>query len=135
MILNETAYVHKKIRTLCGQLEVLTKTKMITDLSAEFKEIQFIDRLGYIIIDYEKETIFTLANKLDPVEFEIVKDIMLYCNWLEICKKYEKKPCNKNVTFIFQKTFDNQKQNVYTRKCKEDKKSSIKLSQKELHKM
>lgn len=136
MILNETSYVHKKIRTLCGQLEILTNTKLITDLGNNFTDIKFVDKYGYIIIDYKKEIIYTLANNLEPVPFEIVKDIVLNCNWLEIGEKWQRKACNKNVIFIFKKKIDNKKRNVYTDTCKEDKsKSSKKTISKELHKM
>lgn len=135
MILNETSYVHKKIRTLCGQLEILTNTKLITDLGFEFDKIQFINEFGYIIIDYKKEIIYTLANNLEPVPFGIVKDIVLYCNWLEIEKKWQRKVCNKNVTFIFKKTIYKPKRNIYTFNREEDEKSSKKTISKELHKM
>ena len=135
MVLNETSYVHKTIRKLCSQLEILTSTKMITDLSHEFKDIKLIDKYGYIIIDYQKETIKTLSNKLDPVEFKIIQEIIDYCNWLEIGEKWQKKVCNKNVIFIFPKKIDNKIRNVYTKNCQEDKKSSKKTISKELHKM
>lgn len=136
MILNETSYVHKTIRKLCSQLEVVSGTKMITNLGENFTKIEFIDKYGYIIIDYQKQKIITLANKLNEVEFKIIENIMLQLDWLEIGEKYAKKPCNKNVTFIFTKKIDNKKRNVYTSICKEDKsKSSKKTISKELHKM
>lgn len=135
MVLNETSYVHKTIRKLCSQLEVMTETKMMTDLGSEFKDIRFVDKYGYIIVDYKKEVIKTLSIKLDPVEFKIVEDIIDYCNWLEIGEKYSKKLCNKNVTFIFKKTIYKPKRNIYTFNREEDKKSSKKTISKELHKM
>ena len=136
MKLNETSYVHKTIRKLCNQLELLTDTKMITNLSENFNEIEFIDKYGYIILDYKKMRILTLSNKLGEVKFRIAEDILDYCDWLEVGNKYVKNQCNKNVTFIFQKKIDNRKRNVYTNTCKEDKsKSSKKTISKELHKM
>ena len=135
MKLNETSYVHKTIRKLCSQLELLTDTKMITNLSENFNEIEFIDKYGYIILDYKKMRILTLSNKLDEVRFRIAEGILEYCDWLEIGKKYGKKHCNKNVIFIFEKKIDKPKHNVYTSNCQEDNKSSKKTISKELHKM
>ena len=136
MKLNETSYVHKTIRKLCSQLEILTETKLITDLGKNFTEIQFIDKYGYIVIDYKKEKILTLSNKLDDAKIDLIREIVEYLDWLEVGNKYAKNQCNKNVTFIFQKKIDNRKRNVYTSTCKEDKsKSSKKTISRELHKM
>lgn len=135
MRLNETSYVHKKIRTLCNQLEFLTKTMMITNLSEEFNEIRFVDKYGYIIIDYKNNAVITLSNKVDPVEFKIIEDINLYCNWLEIGNKYANNFCNKNVTFIFKKTLYKSKSYIYTFNQKRGKHASKKTISKELHKM
>lgn len=90
MKLNEKSYVHVKIRGLCLQLELLSDMKMITNLDEEFQEIRFIDKLGYIIIDYNNEACFILSHRMDPKEWQTVQDIILYCNWLEAGKKVNK---------------------------------------------
>lgn len=113
MKLNDYSYVHKKIRLLCYQLGTITNTQLITDLSKEFDRIVFIDRYGYIIINYHDNTIATLCNRLGNKELDIIEDIMSNCDWLETGNKYAKKPCNKNVTFIFEKNVDKQKSYAY----------------------
>lgn len=116
MVLNETSYVHTKIRQLCLQLELFTGAVLITNLSENFEKIQFKSKFGYIIIDYKEQTILSLSNHIGKSELGTIEDIMLYCKWLEMGEKYAKNRCNKNVTFIFKKTIDNRKCNVYTRK-------------------
>lgn len=88
MKLNDTAYVHKQIRLLCRQLELLTNMKLVTDLGEEFDQIKFIGKLGYIIIDYKKEACFTLSYSMDKKEWSTVRDIMLYLEWLDIGNNY-----------------------------------------------
>lgn len=89
MKLNHTSYVHVTIRQLCVQLEVLSGMKLITNLSDDFYEIRLINSYGYIIIDYCNNACFTLSHHLSNKEFETIKDIMLYCNWLLIGDKYK----------------------------------------------
>ena len=84
MKLNKSSYVHISIRKMCLQLELLADMKMITDLSDDFTEIKFINKLGYILIDYRNEACFTLSHHLTKLEMSIIEDIMLYCNWLEL---------------------------------------------------
>ena len=84
MVLNNKSYVHVTIRKLCSQLELLTDTKLITDLGSDFNEIRFINKFGYIVIDFKHNAVFTLSNKLNEIEFHLVQDIILYCDWLEI---------------------------------------------------
>lgn len=84
MKLNKTSYVHKKIRMLCFQLEQFTNLKMITDLSEEFTQIRFMNSLSYIIIDFKRNTCFSMSCKLDCQEFDIVQEILIYLNWLHI---------------------------------------------------
>lgn len=87
--LNNTSYVHVTIRKLCLQLELLSGMKLITDLNEEFEQIRFINSIGYIVIDFEKNACFTLSHKLDKKEMATINDIMLYCQWLETGRKYE----------------------------------------------
>lgn len=87
MKLNNKAHVHLLIRKKCMQLELLTNMKLITNLSEGFVEIRFMNTLGYVVIDFRKETCFTLSHKITPVELQLVQDIMIYCNWLEIGEK------------------------------------------------
>lgn len=94
MKLNETAYTHKQIRKACQQLELLTDMKLVTDLSNDFNQIRFVNKLGYILIDYRNEACFILGHKLSHVEWQLVQDVMLYCNWLETGEKYSKRNTN-----------------------------------------
>lgn len=87
MKLNNTSYVHVIIRKLCLQLELLSGMKLVTDLGEEFYEIRFVDKLGYIVIDFRKDTCFTISHKLTKKEISAIDDIMLYCNWLETGEK------------------------------------------------
>ncbi len=78
---------------------------MITNLSEEFKQITFVDKLGYIVIDHKRNACLTLCHKLTKVETATIDDIMCRWNWLEtgykvekLLQKRRKKTCNKNVT-------------------------------------
>lgn len=84
MVLNKTSYVHLSIRKLCSQLEFLSGMSLITDLDNQFVELRFMNKYGYIVIDWRKKAIYTLSHKLDPVEYEIVTTLIVYCRWLEI---------------------------------------------------
>lgn len=81
--LNYTSYAHLKIRKLCSQLEFLSELALITNLDEEFVELRFMSKIGYIIIDYRNEAVFTLSHKLTEIEFEICSELMVQCNWLE----------------------------------------------------
>lgn len=88
MKLNNTSHVHLLIRKKCLQLELLTNMKLITDLNGEFVEIRFMNKLGYIVIDFRKNKCFALCHKIMPVEWQLIEDILIYCNWLEMGEKY-----------------------------------------------
>ena len=88
MVLNNSSYLHKKIRKLCEQLEFLSGLKMITDLNDYFVEVRLMNKYGYIIIDWRKNAIFTLSHKLTEVEFEICNELMIYLSWLEVADNY-----------------------------------------------
>lgn len=127
MKLNTTSYVHVTIRQLCLQLELLSGMKLITELSEEFDEIRFIDKYGYIVIDYKKEACFTLSHRITKKETDTISDLMIYLKWLETGRKYnneeedtekvyssvledrlvaDRRLCNKNVTYNFRKNVD-----------------------------
>ena len=91
MHLNNTSYVHKMIRRNCSQLEVIADMKMVTNLSEEFEQIQFLNKLGYIIIDYHRFAILTLSHKMTDLELELAKDILMYLDWLETGKEIQEK--------------------------------------------
>ena len=91
MFLNNTSYVHIKIKKLCSQLELLSGTKLITDLNDEFNEIRFIDKLGYIVLDFNNLAIFTLGRKLDPVQLQLATDIINYCDFIIVGIEYGKR--------------------------------------------
>lgn len=84
MKLNETAYVHKDIRKLCKKLEILSGMKLITDLGEDFEEVRFIDKYGYIIIDFWNDACFTLSHKLTKVEWSIIVDLLIDLSWLNL---------------------------------------------------
>jgi hypothetical protein len=96
MVLNKYSYVHLQIRKLSSQLEVISGMKLITDFDNEFVEVRFMNTLGYIVIDWRRNAIYTLSHSLNAVEMEIVKDIMLYCDWLETGQYFERKGVVKN---------------------------------------
>ena len=114
MKLNTTSHVHKKIRLLCFQLQQMTEMSLVTDLGAEFKEIQFAGKLGYIIIKYKRKACFALGHHITKAEWQTIQDILLYLDWLETGKKYQKK-CYKNVTIL--------------KKARQRKKTSVKSKQ------
>ena len=91
MRLNEHSAVHVRIRKCCQQIELLANMKLVTDLSQEYDQIRFVNKLGYIHIDYRNETCFTLGIHLNDLELQIVKDIMLFNNWLETGEKIQNK--------------------------------------------
>ena len=96
MQLNNSSYLHKKIRKLCEQLEFLSGLMLITDLDNEFVEVRLMNKYSYIIINWRKNTVFTLSHKLTEVEFEICNELMIYLSWLETVGdyKYMMKGCN-----------------------------------------
>ena len=89
MKLNETSYVHKKIRHLCQLLEVSTGLQLVTNLGQEFQEIRFMGRLSYLVIDHQKQAIFTLSCRLTKEELEATKDLILYLQWLETGRRIQ----------------------------------------------
>lgn len=88
MVLNNHAFIHKKIKVLCYRLEQLSGLKLVTNLSKQMKEIKFEGSFAHIIIDYRNNAIFVLNHKLIDQEIILIQDIMLYSNWLEIGEKY-----------------------------------------------
>ena len=70
------------IQTNCYQIELITGMKLVTDLSQEFTQIQFMNKLGYIIIDYERNAVLSLGHKMNDVELNLVQDVMMYLDWL-----------------------------------------------------
>ena len=84
MKLNTTSYVHKKIRQLCYQLEILSGMHIVTDLGEEFNQVRFVDKYGYIIIDYQNNACFTLSHSMSKNEWDTVRDIMKDLQWLDI---------------------------------------------------
>lgn len=86
MKLNNTYYVHKKIRLLCFQLQQISGLKLITNLE-DFEEIVFKGNLAYIRI--QNNVCFTLNHKLTQDEVNIIDDILVYWRWLEIGQRYK----------------------------------------------
>lgn len=84
MVLNKYSYLHLNIRKLSSQLEAISGMKLITDFDNEFVEVRFMNTLGYIVIDFRRNAVYTLSHKLDLVEKEIVEQILIYCRWLEL---------------------------------------------------
>lgn len=91
MKLNTTSYVHVKIRFCCQKLENITGLKLETNLSKEFKLIEFRNEFSYLTIDWENETYSTLSFHLNKAQEQLVQDIMLYLNWLETFRKVVKR--------------------------------------------
>ena len=87
MVLNNHSFVHVEIRKCCTKLELLTGMKLITDLNSEFVEIRLMNKLGYIVIKWDKNACFTLSHHLTEVELAIVQNILIYLNWLETGQK------------------------------------------------
>lgn len=91
MRLNYTSYVHVLIRQLCFQLEQASGLRTVTDLSKDFKEIRLENDYSYIVIDCKNDVCFTLSHKLTDKEMALVKDIVLYLQWLDVSVKYTHK--------------------------------------------
>lgn len=84
MKLNNHSHVHVTIRRLCLQLEMLSEMKLITDLSDDFYEVRFVDKFGYIVIDWRKKACFSLSHKLTQKEMAVINDLIIYLRWLDI---------------------------------------------------
>lgn len=80
--LNNSSYTHLRIRYLCFQLEKATGMKLMTDLSKEFKFIQFKSKLSYLNIFYEDNLYSTLNYKLNKAEAETIEEIIIILNFL-----------------------------------------------------
>ena len=96
MHLNDTSHVHRLIRRNCSKLEALSGMKLVTDLSNNFSQIQFMNKLGYIIIDYKRNAILSLSHKMTDVELKLAQDIMLYLDWLNTARMYTGKRYEKD---------------------------------------
>lgn len=93
MKLNNQSYCHKRIRLLCFQLEALTDMKLVTNLSEEFDQVRFVGRLGYLIINFERNVCFALSHKITKDEQKVIEDIVVSLQWLETGRKIEKERC------------------------------------------
>lgn len=96
MVLNKYSYVHLQIRKLSSQLEIISGMKLVTNFDEEFVEVRFMNTLGYIVIDWRRNAVYTLSHSLNAVEMEIVQDIMLNCRWLEADYNCLRKGVGKN---------------------------------------
>lgn len=90
MVLNNHAFVHKKIRILCYKLEEISGLKLVTNLNRNMVEIKLSGSYAHIIIDYRNSAILVLNHKLTDQEMLIIEDIMIYMNWLEVGEKVSK---------------------------------------------
>lgn len=91
MKLNTVSYIHARIRLYCHKLENITGLKLKTNLSKEFKLIEFKNEFSYLTIDWESETYSTLSFHLNKTEEQLVQDIILYLIWLDIPRKFVKR--------------------------------------------
>ena len=91
MKLNNSSYGHVRVRKLCKILEDSTEMTLVTNLDEEFEEIRFVGKFGYIIIDYKKEACFTLGIHVNCLEWEYIREIMIYLNFFEIGRVYEER--------------------------------------------
>ena len=89
MKLNNTTYVHIKIRKLCQLLAYLMNMELATDLSEEYSQIRFTGKYSYLTIDYDHKTCFALSHKITKKEQEIIEEIMICCQWLETGRRYQ----------------------------------------------
>lgn len=90
MKLNNHSYTHKQIRATCLWFEQLTGLKLLTNLSEEFVDIRFISPLSYVTVDFRNNTIFAMSIKLSEKELRLLKDLILYCNWLICGEEFQK---------------------------------------------
>lgn len=88
MKLNNTSYLHKQIRKLCSQLEIISGLKLVTSLDEDIDKISFYNEFGYIILDYKKQACFTLSHKVSEVEWTIARQILISLEWLDFGNKY-----------------------------------------------
>jgi len=97
MRLNNTSYVHKKIRILCFLLENSTGLKLVTDLSENFEQLKFMSALSYLVIDWKKQAYFTMSHHLSKEEEQEVQDLLLYLDWLDLGHKIQEKNIKYNI--------------------------------------
>ena len=96
MVLNDYSYVHVTIRKLCLQVELLSGMKLITNLNEDFYEVRFVNKYGYIVIDWRKNACFSLSHKVTAKEMGAIKDIILYLDCLETFEKVKENRRNRN---------------------------------------
>lgn len=84
MRLNNISHVHKRIRTLCYYIEVVTGLKLVNSLDDEFSTLLFCNNLSYLRIDYEHNVYATLNYKLKKADIDVVEEIIILLNWLDI---------------------------------------------------
>lgn len=89
MKLNNYSYVHVKIRKLCQMLAYYTDMTLVTDLNEEFTQLKFMNKLSYLIIDYDKNLCFAMSHKITKQEQQIIEELMICLSWLEVGKRYQ----------------------------------------------
>ena len=82
MRLNNSSYVHKRIRKLCYYIEIVTGLKLVNSLDDEFSTLLFCNSLSYLKIDHQLNVYATLNYKLKKAEVEAVEEIILLLNQL-----------------------------------------------------
>ena len=69
---------------------------LITNLSEEFEEIRFVNKLSYITIDYKNYACFSMSHHITEQEIKLIDDLMVYLNWIETGNKWRIKLARKN---------------------------------------
>jgi len=65
--------------------------KLVTNICNEFVELRFTNDLGYIVINWRKNAVFTLSHKLTEIEVDICNEIMINLSWIEIGESIHEK--------------------------------------------
>ena len=97
MTLNNTSYLHKRIRSLCYMLEQSTGMKLQTDLSSDFTILHFKSELSYITIAYERNIYATLNYKLNKAETSAIEEIIIALNFIAYGIKFRLEMKNKKL--------------------------------------
>lgn len=98
MKLNETNYVHVKIRKMCQIIAYYSGMEQITDLSKDFKDIRFTNHVSYLTIDYKRNTCFSMCHRITKEEQELIEELMIYLNWLDTGYRVHKRLTNVTKT-------------------------------------
>ena len=91
MVLNNKSYCHVKIRYLCDRIEKRTGLTLMTNLSEEFKQLEFKNDYSYIVIDWKKRAIFKMAINTNGVAQDWLEEILSALAWLQIGQDYNEK--------------------------------------------